>query len=58
VPEYVNIGVARISPGSAMARVTRASIINSAKEIFKQGGFSSFLKGVSGGVVENLFDSV
>ena len=58
VADYANIGVARISLGSAMARVTHAAIINSAKEIFKQEDFSSFLKGVSGGEVENLFDSV
>jgi 2-methylisocitrate lyase-like PEP mutase family enzyme len=58
VAEFAHIGVARISLGSAMARVTHAVIVNSAKEIFGEGDFSSFLNGMGGGEVEKLFDSV
>ena len=56
--EYANIGVARISLGSAMARVTHATIVNSAKEILDGGDFTSFLNGISGSEVEDLFDSI
>jgi len=56
--DFANIGVARISLGSAMARVTHAAIINSAKEIFSHGDFSSFENGISGVEVENLFDMI
>lgn len=56
VADYANIGVARISFGSSMARVTHAAIVNSAKEIFSKGDFSSFLNSISGDEVEGLFD--
>jgi len=58
IADYANIGVARISLGSAMARVTHATIVNSAKEILGEGNFSSFLNGISGAEVEDLFDSI
>jgi 2-methylisocitrate lyase-like PEP mutase family enzyme len=58
VADYANIGIARISLGSAMARVTHATIVNSAKEIFAKGDFSSFLNGISSAEVEDLFDSI
>ncbi len=58
VADFANIGVARISLGSAMARVTHATIVNSAKEIFGKGDFSSFLNGIGGGEIEKLFDTV
>jgi len=56
--DFANIGVARISLGSAMARVTHATIVNSAREIFSKGYFSSFQNGISGVEIETLFDSL
>jgi len=41
-----------------MARVTHATIVNSAREIFGKGDFSSFLNGIGGDAVENLFNIV
>lgn len=58
VADYADIGIARISLGSAMARVTHATIVQSANEIFGKGNFSSFLNGIGGDEVESLFDSV
>lgn len=58
VAEYADIGVARISLGSAMARVTHAAIVNSAREMFGDGVFSSFVDGIGGAEVEALFDMV
>ena len=56
VREFANAGVARISLGSAMARVTHAAIVNSAGAMFGKGDFTSFLSGIDGGEVEGLFD--
>ena len=56
VADYANIGVARISLGSAMARVTHAAIVQSAKAMFGEGDFSSFLPGISASEIERLFD--
>ena len=58
IADFANIGVARISLGSAMARVTHAAIVQSAKDIFGKGDFSSFLNGIGGDEVESLFDSL
>lgn len=58
VSDYANIGVARISLGSAMARVTHAAIVHSAQAMFRDGDFSSFLPGISGGEIESLFDQL
>ena len=58
VADYAEIGVARISLGSAMARVTHAAIVHSAKQILGTGDFSSFLNGIGGDEVENLFDLI
>ncbi len=58
ITDYANIGVARISLGSAMARVTQAAIVQSAKEIIGKGDFSSLLNGIGGDEVEFLFDSI
>lgn len=41
-----------------MARVTYAAIVNSSKEIVSKGNFSSFLNGIGGDAVENLFNIV
>ncbi len=56
VDDFANIGVARISLGSALSRVIHAAIINSAKQMFENGDFSSFSSAVDGAEVETLFD--
>ncbi len=56
--DFANIGAARVSLGSALARVTHAAIVNSSKVMFEQGDFSSFLLGVGGDEIERLFDQV
>ncbi|MCF6320201.1 MAG: isocitrate lyase/phosphoenolpyruvate mutase family protein [Rhizobiaceae bacterium] len=58
VQDFANIGVARISLGSALSRVTHTAIINSARQMFENGDFSSFLGKVNAGEVEALFDQV
>jgi len=58
VQDFADIGVARISLGSALSRVTHSAIINSARQMFESGDFSSFLGKVGGGEVETLFDAV
>ncbi len=58
VSDFANIGVARISFGSALSRITHTAIINSAKEIFGAGDFSSFEGMVGGDEVEKLFDRI
>ena len=54
--DFANIGVARISLGSALARVTHTAIVNSAKQIFETGEFSSMSDTMGGGQIEALFD--
>jgi hypothetical protein len=41
-----------------MAHVTYAAIVHFAKDIDSKGDFSSFLNGIGGDEVENLFDIV
>ncbi|MEE9446585.1 MAG: isocitrate lyase/phosphoenolpyruvate mutase family protein [Arenicellales bacterium] len=56
VQEFANIGVARISLGSALARITHAAIINASKAMFLEGDLSPLLAGVGGDEIEALFD--
>jgi 2-methylisocitrate lyase-like PEP mutase family enzyme len=56
VSDYASIGVARISLGSALARVTHAAIVHSAQAMFRDGDFSSFLAGIGGDEIEGFFD--
>ncbi len=56
--DFANIGVARISLGSALSRVIHSAIIDSAKQMFQDGDFSSFQGKASGAEVEALFDEV
>ena len=55
--DFANIGAARISLGSALSRVTHTAIVNSAKQIFESGDFSSFTGTLGGKQIEGLFDS-
>lgn len=52
--EFAAAGVARISLGSALARVTHAALINTTKRILDDGEFSDFLQGANGDEVEAL----
>ncbi|MEM7075279.1 MAG: isocitrate lyase/phosphoenolpyruvate mutase family protein [Pseudomonadota bacterium] len=54
--EFAAIGVARISLGGSMARVTHAALINTARHILNDGDFSDFLSGARGDEVEALLD--
>ncbi|MEM6577905.1 MAG: isocitrate lyase/phosphoenolpyruvate mutase family protein [Pseudomonadota bacterium] len=54
--EFASIGVARISLGSALARVTHAALIDAATQILNDGDFTSFIKGARGDDVEALLE--
>ena len=58
VTEFANAGVARISLGSALARLTHATLVNSARQFFEHGDFSSFRDGVSGAEIEAMFEEI
>lgn len=52
--QYARMGVARISLGSAMARVTHRAIFDAAGSIFGKGDFSPLGHGISGDKVDRL----
>ncbi|MEM8776932.1 MAG: isocitrate lyase/phosphoenolpyruvate mutase family protein [Pseudomonadota bacterium] len=52
--DLADAGVARISLGSLLARVTHAALINTAQRILNDGDFSDFLTGASGDDVDAL----
>lgn len=52
--EFAAAGVARISLGSALARVTHRAIKDAADAMFGDGDFSPLSKGISGGVIDKL----
>jgi len=54
--DFADIGVARISLGSSLARLTHAVMLSSARAILNDGDFSSLQGGVSGALVESIFD--
>ncbi len=56
VSDFANIGVARISFGAALARVTHTAIVNSAKQMFEDGEFSSLSDTLGGEQIEAMFD--
>ncbi|HHG90418.1 MAG TPA: isocitrate lyase/phosphoenolpyruvate mutase family protein [Devosia sp.] len=56
VGDFANIGVARISLGSALARLTHATLVNSARQFLERGDFSSFREGMDGAKIEAMFD--
>ncbi len=58
VEDFANVGVARISLGSALSRLIQATVINSARQMFENGDFSSFSGAADGAEVEALFDKV
>jgi 2-methylisocitrate lyase-like PEP mutase family enzyme len=52
--EFAKIGVARISLGAALARVTHKVIHDTAKAMFDQGDFSPLTHSISGDMVDDL----
>jgi 2-methylisocitrate lyase-like PEP mutase family enzyme len=54
--ELAEAGVARISLGSGLARVTHAALIGAAREILDAGDFAAMAHGASGGEVDALLD--
>ena len=44
--------------GSALARVTHTAIVNSAKQMFEDGEFSSLSDTLGGGQIEAMFDKI
>ena len=51
---FAALGVARISLGSALARVTHRAISDAARAMFGQGDFTSLAHGISGSEVDAL----
>ncbi len=52
--EYADMGIARISLGSGLARVTQGALINAARHILGDGDFSDMLAAAPGKEVEAL----
>lgn len=52
--EFAALGVARISLGSALSKVTHAALLKAAKDILNDGDFSELLNGASSEEVEAL----
>ncbi|PIB24998.1 PEP phosphonomutase [Amylibacter kogurei] len=52
--DFANIGVARISLGSALSRVTHQAIVDCSQSILHDGGFASLSSGASGGDIDVL----
>ena len=56
--EFANIGVARISLGAALARMTHRVIHDTAKAMFEQGDFNPLTRSISGDVVDDLLSAL
>jgi 2-methylisocitrate lyase-like PEP mutase family enzyme len=52
--EFAALGVARISLGAALARVTHRAIHDAARSIFESGDFSALARGLPGSEVDRL----
>ena len=52
--DFANAGVARISLGSMLARVTHKAIADSAHEMFSQGAFTSLGNAASGDAIDEM----
>ena len=53
--DYAAAGVARISLGSALARVTHKAILQAASPMFESGDFSN-LRGIGGGKIDQMLE--
>lgn len=56
--QFAEIGVARISLGSALARITHKSIQVAAQDMFTEGSFSGLANGISGSTVDSLLSDL
>ncbi|WP_163850719.1 isocitrate lyase/PEP mutase family protein [Pseudooceanicola aestuarii] len=54
--DFARIGAARISLGSALARVTQRALLDAAAEILEDGAFSLLKHSISGAEIDNLLD--
>lgn len=52
--DFADIGVARLSLGSSLARVTHRAIHDAACEMFQKGGFSLLGNGINSDIVDAL----
>ncbi len=52
--DFAEIGIARISQGSALARATHKVIYDAAQAMFESGNFSSLSNGISGSIINDL----
>ena len=52
--QFAEAGVARISLGSSLARVTHKAILDSVSPIFEDGDFSSLRRGAAGSEIDRL----
>ncbi|QOL79804.1 isocitrate lyase/PEP mutase family protein [Pseudooceanicola spongiae] len=52
--DFARIGVARISLGSSLARITHRVIIDAMSEVFEDGSFSRLKKSVSGAEIDQM----
>ena len=52
--DFARIGVARISLGSSLARVTQRALIDAVEEIFDDGSFSRLKKSVPGELIDKM----
>ncbi len=56
IEDFARIGVARISLGSGLARVTHRAIIDAMSEVFEDGSFSRLKKSVSGEEINKMLE--
>jgi 2-methylisocitrate lyase-like PEP mutase family enzyme len=52
--EFAKIGVARLSLGSALARITHRAIHDAAHAMLGKGDYAAFGAGISGSVIDEL----
>ncbi|KQB97856.1 PEP phosphonomutase [Loktanella sp. 1ANDIMAR09] len=52
--DFANIGVARLSLGSALSRITHRAIYDAATAMFGSGDFSPLQKGISSDIIDDL----
>ncbi|MBR9864019.1 MAG: isocitrate lyase/phosphoenolpyruvate mutase family protein [Rhodobacteraceae bacterium] len=55
--DYAKMGVARISLGSALARVTHQAILDAAKPFLQDGDFSALSHGANGSEIDRMLGS-
>jgi len=54
IGDFAAIGVARISLGSAMARVTHKAIMDCGQEMFEKGDFALLEGAASGSIIDSM----